>query len=98
MNITQIQLNIKDIYTNLCECLYDIYIHDAEPDAEFHVLAKLANANDLISLFKDGYTCMMVGDAMARIEMMNENDMPFIIVVTKNEEIFAVVNGKDVNY
>lgn len=98
MNITQIQLNIKDIYTNLCECFYSAYIHDAEPNAEFHVLAKLANASGVISLFKDGYTCMMMGDAMARIEWMNENKMPFIIVVIKNEEIFAVVNGKDVNY
>lgn len=98
MNIIQIQTSRRQLFNNFCNALYDNCINDHGPN-DFHLLGNLADADDAVKLFKDGFAPMMLSsEDMQQVEQCTKDDVPFIIVVTLENAIFAVVNGDDVCY
>lgn len=98
MNIIQIQTSRRQLYNNFSNALYDNCINDLGPN-DFHLLGNLADADGIVKLFRDGFAPMMLNSKdMQRVEQCNTDDVPFIIVVTLETTIFAVVNGDDVTY
>ena len=98
MNIIQIQTSRRQLFNNFCNALYDNCINDLGSN-DFHLLGSLADADDTVKLFKDGFAPMMLSsEDMQRVEQFIKDVVPFIIVVTLEDAIFAVVNGDDVCY
>ena len=98
MNIIQIQTSRRQLFNNFSSALYDNCINDLGAN-DFHLLGNLADADDAVKLFKDGFAPMMLSsEDMQQVEQCTKDDVPFIIVVTLENAIFAVVNGDDVCY
>lgn len=98
MNIIQIQTSRRWLFNNFCNALYNNCINDLGAN-DFHLLGNLADADGIVKLFRDGFAPMMLNSKdMQRVEQCNTDDVPFIIVVTLETTIFAVVNGDDVTY
>lgn len=98
MNIIQIQTSRRQLFDNFSNALHDCVIGNHEHN-DFHLLGNLADADKTVKLFKNGFAPMMLNaEDMHRMEQCNKDDVPFIIVVTLENAIFAVVNGDDVTY
>lgn len=98
MNIIQIQTSRRQLFNNFCNALYDCVIGNHEHN-DFHLLGNFADADKTVKLFKDGFAPMLLNaEDMQRVEQCTKDDVPFIIVVTLEKSIFAVVNGDDVCY
>lgn len=96
MNIIQIQTSRRQLFNNFSNALYDNCITDLGVN-DFHLLGCLADADKTVKLFRDGWVPMMLDSHdMQRVEQCVKDGVPFIIVVTVEDCIFAVVNGDDV--
>lgn len=97
MNIAQIQISRRQLFDNFSNSLHDLVIVDKEQN-DFHMLGDLADAQKTVQLFRQGFAPMMLHNDMARVEHLVENEMPFVIIITNDDAIFAVINGDEVTY
>jgi len=92
-----------ELVSNYSACILDI-IEDTknEPDgpmASFDQLGALASAPDLLTAFKDGMSpCILPTALFSTIEQLHDNKTPFVLIVEGVTDIFAAINGNDINY
>jgi hypothetical protein len=99
MKITNVEITLRQIFDNIVNSAYDI-ITDGEGDTvNVEELVKCVGSRErLQKAFLNGYSVLMMGDVWPALELLDMNNVPYNIVVTNNEELFAVISSLDVNY
>lgn len=102
MNITNIQVTLKSCFDNFCASFWDNEIKgDEEGIAPFMLdyFVCFKTPAGMLSLFQEGAAYLLLGSAdVQRIEYLDEHNLPYIITIIDEDEIFAVINGRDVCY
>ena len=110
--ITSVTVRATELVRNYLSSMTDILIDNAldkEPvDLSFetnvlNTLLKTVNGSvstdDVIHLFKDGMTMMIVGNVMEEVEELVGKNIPFVItIIDEDGGILYAIPGKDVNY
>ena len=97
---TIINYTVKEIYTYIAENFYDIYIHDECEDYEmgYKLFDSLKSSEVFVEQVKNGFsTCIL--PQFHVIEELHRNKSEFVVIVRNHkDQIWAVVNGQDINY
>jgi hypothetical protein len=97
---TTVNYTVKEIYTYIAENFYDIYILDECEDYEmgYNLFDSLKSSEMFVEQVKNGFsTCIL--PQFHVIEELHRNKSEFVVIVHKHkDQIWAVVNGQDINY
>jgi hypothetical protein len=103
MNLPIIQVKRSDMFKFYSECFYDVHILEQEEDvvatAAALMFKQFATEQGIRQMFKDGYAPMLLNcEQMQRVELMHQNEQPFLIIVVEHNDVVATVCHHDVNY
>ena len=95
-NVTVINLNHKDIVTNLFNQIYDLV--DEDPETFYYSLLTRTTDNESVKSLFDGFAPTLIGDRIKEIEELDTNNEPYVIVIWKDDTIWGTVSCEEVNY
>lgn len=98
--ITTVSYTVKEIYSYIAETFYDIYIHDRCEDFEmgYNLFDSLKSPELFVERCKDGFSPCILPHFHA-IEELTHNKSEFIVIVRDYDNtVWAVINGKDINF
>jgi hypothetical protein len=98
MNLPIIEVNRRKMFMQFSEIFYDVHIQDKEA-FDCNYAQMFATESGIRKLFKDGYSPSLLSlEQMSRVERMNINGQPFLIIVVDNDDVVATVHHHDVEY
>jgi len=96
---TNITYTVTEIYDHVASTFYDIYIYDECEDFAdgFTLFESLSSPDAFTRRLKDGFSACILPhfDVIEQLAMSNQE---FIVTVYKNDKLWAVVSGNDINF
>ena len=97
MNYNTIQVDYKALYQQFTDCLFDMCYDNEE--VNFADLDCFTHPDKMLQAFRDGFAPSLLGCiGMGLVEKYNAEKASYIIVIVRNERIWAVINGEDCNF
>jgi hypothetical protein len=95
-----IEVDHKVMYTHFLDCLYDVLMdEDGVSVAAAGYLEHFLTAEGLRTLFKDGFTMMLLpAEQFNRVEKLNVRNAAFVVRITKDKDTFAWIMSDDCAY
>jgi hypothetical protein len=97
---TTVNYTLREIYEFITESFYDIYIHDECEDYEcgYNLFNSLKSPEAFVEQVKNGFSPCILPQFHV-IEELHRNKSEFVVIVRNHkDQIWAVVNGHDVNF
>lgn len=97
---TIITFSVREIYFYLSNTFYDIYVYDRCEDFEmgYNLFNSLKSPETFIQNLKDGFSACIL-PKFGEIEELVKNNNEFVIIVRDHkDDIWAVINGSDINF
>lgn len=101
MNLPIIQVKRSEMFKQHCECFYDVHIleQDNVTTAAALMFKQFVTEQGIRQMFKDGYAPMLLNcEQMQRVELLHQNDQPFLIIVVEQGDVVATVHHQDIMY
>jgi hypothetical protein len=67
-------------------------------DGNIYLINAFSSPKKIRQAFNEGYTSMLVGELMTKIEEFNEFKKPFTVNIFKKGELWAIISDLDVEY
>lgn len=96
--VNKIHVDHKELYNATVDVVYDIISDKQFGTFESKLIEAFISPDKFIASIRDGNTMMHMAKQHQIIEAFVKENVSFIVVVWKNDKIWAVVNGEDVNY
>ena len=98
---TTVNYTLREIYECITESFYDIYIHDECKDYEcgyYNLFNSLKSPEAFLEQIKDGFSMCILPQFHVIEELVLTKSEFIIIIRNPKNEIWAVINGHDVNF
>ena len=99
--IKQIEVDHRKAFMRMCECMYDCIQHELGEVSDMMSLLKdmiqdFQSQAGIHRMCRDG-NCVMFLD-MEVIEKLVAAEIPFVVIVRKEGDVFATVSCDEINY
>lgn len=97
---TSLTYNIAEIYSNICQNFYDIYIQDKCEDYEdgLDMFAALQSPEKFVQALKDGMSTIILPSFGTVEDLVLDNEEFIVTVRDFDNKIWAIINGADINF
>lgn len=98
--ITTISYSVKEVYKYITEAFYDIYILDGceEYELGYNLFDSLKSPEVFVERCKDGFSPCMLPEFHVIENLVRDNSEFIVIIYNHKDEIWATVNGRDINF
>lgn len=96
--VTQFVVDLKELYTTLCNVAYDCR-ETPLPCAEMlDVFPKLLTPTALAEALADGWTAVLFARIIGEMEDLEEKKIPYIVCVMDGDNLFGVYNHREMSW
>ena len=91
-------INHRTMFDNMSTFMYE-RLNDGESVGDVSTaLSSLGSIKGITEAFSDGYTPILMGGLIAKVELLQQFNHPYVVVVMKDDKVFAIVPCDQVKY
>lgn len=96
--VTQFVVDLKELYTTLCNVAYDCREDKKMCAATLDVFPKLNTPEGLAEALHDGWTAVFFSRIIGELEEAEKQNIPYIVCVMDDEKLFGVYHHRELSW
>ena len=102
--IKQLVFDHRELFDTFSKCNYDLLFNSdnetakCQMDATRSMVEAYSIPDKMKRFLKNGDTAIITPDIMEQLESLDGDGMPAIVIILKDNNIWAIISSEDINY
>ncbi len=98
-HIHQIEIDHRKMFLDFCDISYDMIMEDLEThEGHLDIVLSFTEPDRMHKQFRCGNAPVIAGHLMGEIERMKDDEIPFVLIIRKNGDVWAVISCDEISF